>query len=77
MYETSMKQGMKLSQFMFLFFFGQQVASIHVVVSCPGITSAFTCGVLSLYTILSRNQAPDLRYTTIRRASVLSENACN
>ena len=65
------------AKYLLFFFFEQSVASIHIVVSSPGTTSAFACRVIILYTVLSRHQNLDLRYTTIRRAQVLSENPCN
>ena len=80
-YETCMKQVWNLvwncRNIFFWFFFEQSVSSIHIIVSSPGTTSAFACRVIILYTVLSRHQNLDLRYTTIRRAQVLSENPCN
>ena len=80
-YETCMKQVWNLvwnfRNIFFVFFVKRPVASIHIVVFSPGTSSSFACRVIILYTVLSRHQNLDLRYTTIRRAQVLSETPCH
>ena len=74
-YETSMKLGMKLSQHDL--FSEQQLASNHIIVFWTGIPSTVVRGVTLLWTVLFCYQKLDLRYTTICRAQVLSENPGN